>query len=333
MFIGMFATALAVNDHFYTHYHAQPLKNWLNDPNGPMYFNGRYQYVLALPESLDIAVSQKSSSRVLYSLRHCRLFSLFFQYNPKSKKWGDMHWYHLVSTDMLHWLHLPVALAPDQHYDCGGIFSGSATLVVNATSGERTPVLSYSVACGTAIVNAYPADAHDVNLTKWVKPSYNPVIHLPPTVSGGFRDPTTSWRGADGVWRMLVGCGNSEGTCMFKSRDYVAWGYVGKFHSHGNEKMWECPDFYPLPGTSLHVLKASAAGRDWWAVGKYVEVADVTKPDAFVPSRADILDDGQLCEHPRLTQQARHPHTRLPPHTRGALVGGALHRLFFSRGR
>ena len=255
----------ATTDHYYTHYHAQPIRNWLNDPNGPMYFNGRYH--------------------------------LFFQYNPNSKKWGDMHWYHVVSSDLLHWQHLPVALAPDQKYDCGGVFSGSATLVPNASTGELVPVLSYSVACGKAIVNAFPADAHDVNLTQWVKPAYNPVILMPPTVKGGFRDPTTSWQGSDGMWRMLVGCGGGEGTCMFKSHDFVTWAYVGKFHSHGKQDMWECPDFYALPGSSLHVLKASTGGQDWWAVGTYVEVSDARLSDFFLPSAADILDDGQIYDH------------------------------------
>jgi hypothetical protein len=77
-----------VHDRFYTHYHPQSLRNWLNDPNGPMFYRGIYH--------------------------------LFFQYNPLSREWGDMHWYHLTSTDLLHWKHQPIALAPDQSYDCGG---------------------------------------------------------------------------------------------------------------------------------------------------------------------------------------------------------------------
>ena len=134
-------------DYYYTRFHAQPLKNWLNDPNGPMWFKGVYH--------------------------------LFFQYNPKGKHWGDMHWYHMTSTDLMHWKHQPVALAPDQSYDCGGIFSGSATIV------HDVPVLTYSVACGRYVVNAYPANASDPNLTYWTKPSYNPVMKVPPSVRWG----------------------------------------------------------------------------------------------------------------------------------------------------
>ncbi len=260
-------------DYSYTHFHAQPLKNWLNDPNGMMYFNDVYH--------------------------------LFFQYNPDDFNWGNMHWYHMTSTDMLHWKHQPIALAPDQDYDCGGIFSGSATIV------RGVPVLSYSVACGESIVNAIPSDVDDPNLVNWTKPSYNPVIPLPPSVTGGFRDPTTAWQGADKVWRLLVGCGDGEGTCEFKSIDFVSWTYVGAFHSHGGG-MWECPDFFRLPGTDAWVLKASTSceedhrptaaaqkqvGCDWFTVGTYTEVADPTKADVFVPASGyDIREGRQLLD-------------------------------------
>lgn len=61
-------------------FHLLPAKNWMNDPNGPIYFNGRYH--------------------------------MFFQYNPRAATWGDMSWNHAVSSDMLHWSHLPLALTP-----------------------------------------------------------------------------------------------------------------------------------------------------------------------------------------------------------------------------
>ena len=81
------------------------------------------------------------------------LYHLFAQYNPHGAKWGDMNWYHAVSTDMLHWAHLPIALTPDHPYDCGGEFSGSATVLP-----DGTPVLSVSVACGKWVFFAIPED-------------------------------------------------------------------------------------------------------------------------------------------------------------------------------
>lgn len=240
-------------DPFYTGFHAQPLKNWLNDPNGPMYFNGYYH--------------------------------LFFQYNPEGPKWGDMHWYHMASKDCVHWQHLPVALAPDQPYDCGGIFSGSATIV------DNVPVLTYSVACGKVIVNAYPLDVSDPLLKNWTKPAWNPVMNRP-SGTNGFRDPTTAWKGKDGIWRQLIGC--DLGTCEYKSSNFKNWTYVGVFHK--GDGMWECPDFYNIPGTDTYVLKASAGG-DWWATGEYVEEKDPTKPDSFIPHSADIHGGDQKYDH------------------------------------
>jgi beta-fructofuranosidase len=209
----------------------------------------------------------------------------------------------MMSKDLVHWEHLPVALAPDQKYDCGGVFSGSATIVPGLVDGKDTPVLTYSVACGKAIVNSYPLNASDPKLINWTKPSFNPVIEVPATVKGGFRDPTTAWQGTDKTWRMLVGCGNGEGTCMFKSKNFVNWTYTGQFHgpSQTNPKdtsMWECPDFFEVNDATgkpsgSYILKASAGG-DWWTVGKWTQVSDDAKPDSFaIASNNDIHGDNQ----------------------------------------
>ena len=78
-------------------YHFMPQTGWLNDPNGLIYFKGKYHF--------------------------------FFQYNPYSGFWDCMHWGHAVSDDLMHWDYLPLALAPSEEYDNypkGGCFSGSA---------------------------------------------------------------------------------------------------------------------------------------------------------------------------------------------------------------
>jgi beta-fructofuranosidase len=61
-------------------YHLLPAANWMNDPNAPIFWQGKYH--------------------------------MFYQYNPNGAFWGDMHWAHAVSEDMIRWKHLPVALAP-----------------------------------------------------------------------------------------------------------------------------------------------------------------------------------------------------------------------------
>ena len=79
------------------HYHFMPQTGWLNDPNGLIYYKGKYHF--------------------------------FYQYNPYYGFWDYMHWGHAMSEDLLHWEYLPLALAPSEVYDDymrGGCFSGSA---------------------------------------------------------------------------------------------------------------------------------------------------------------------------------------------------------------
>src|SRR5256885_11486361 len=94
-------------------FHLLPAKNWMNDPTGPIFWNG--------------------------------LYHMFFQYNPNAAVWGDMHWNHAVSEDMIHWRHLPVALAPTPGWpDADGCFTGSAvndsgTATILYTGVQKTP--------------------------------------------------------------------------------------------------------------------------------------------------------------------------------------------------
>ena len=108
-------------------YHFMPQAGWMNDPNGLLYYKGKYHF--------------------------------FFQHNPYSSFWDCMHWGHAISDDMLHWEYLPEALAPSEAYDShmkGGCFSGSAiehegrlyliyTGATNVGNGmEQTQCIAYS---------------------------------------------------------------------------------------------------------------------------------------------------------------------------------------------
>src|SRR6266567_3829630 len=78
-------------------FHLLPPANWMNDPNGPIFWKGKYH--------------------------------MFYQYNPNGAFWGTMHWGHAISSDMVHWRHLPVALAPTPGGpDADGCFSGTALI-------------------------------------------------------------------------------------------------------------------------------------------------------------------------------------------------------------
>ena len=236
-------------------FHLLPAKNWMNDPNGPIYFNGRYH--------------------------------MFFQYNPLAPTWGDMSWNHAVSRDMLHWSHLPVAMTPTPGgYDSFGVFSGSAIAV-----GTRV----YAVYTGTQHSGPDKATIRDgVNnvqesqclawsddpmLVRWTKDPQNPVIPAPPSGLNitGFRDPS-AWK--QGAWYYLtVGSGIEKvGGCvlLYRSKDLKTWEYLHELTSGewngiptGNPcddgQMWECPEFFALDGG--HVLIYSTLGKVFWESG------------------------------------------------------------------
>src|SRR2546426_2276931 len=93
-------TTSTYTEHYRPQFHFTPERNWCNDPNGLVYYDGEYH--------------------------------LFYQYNPFGDKWGHMSWAHAVSTDLVHWQHLPVAL-PEEGDEM--VFSGSTVIDARNTSG------------------------------------------------------------------------------------------------------------------------------------------------------------------------------------------------------
>ena len=260
------------NDPRRPQFHLLPAKNWMNDPNGPIYFNGKYH--------------------------------MFFQYNPRAAVWGDMSWYHSVSSDMLHWTHLPLAFEPTLGFpDSFGCFSGSAFAV-----GKRAYVVY------TGVVESLPEKAtirdgsdklqesqclafsDDPDLIHWTKVP-KPAVPLPPAGMAitGFRDPSV-WREGD-TYYMTVGSGLARiGGCvlLYRSTDLTTWEYLHPLISgtwNGKKtpnpcddgEMWECPDFFALDG--MHVLIYSTLGKVFWQSGKLD--ASTMK---FTPRKTGLLD-------------------------------------------
>ena len=96
-------------------FHFTPAQNWMNDPNGLVYYQGEYH--------------------------------LFFQYNPSGNTWGNISWGHAVSRDLVHWQELPVAI-PGRRRRL--VFSGSAVVDYHNTSGFGRPGTPPMVAIYTA---------------------------------------------------------------------------------------------------------------------------------------------------------------------------------------
>jgi levanase len=193
-------------------YHFTPAKNWMNDPNGLVYYKGEYH--------------------------------LFYQHNPFGNTWGHMSWGHAVSRDLVHWEHLPVAI-PEEGSEA--IFSGSAVVDRENTTGFGTRNNPAMVAIYTS---AYPgkqaqslAYSTDRGRT-WTKYAGNPVLDIN---SGEFRDPKVFWYAPERKWVMAVVKALEHKVQLYSSPDLKTWKHMSDFGpANAVGGAWECPDLFPL---------------------------------------------------------------------------------------
>ena len=201
-------------------YHLSSPVGWMNDPNGFSVYRDEYH--------------------------------LFFQYHPFSNQWGPMHWGHCKSRDLIRWEYLPLAMAPDEPYDGGRGYSGSAI------EAEGEHVLFY-----TGVTDRYLEDGtHEycqvqcmakgdgLNYSKYRD---NPVIAGDNLPEGGsvkdFRDPKI-WKEGE-YYYLAAGNRNADGdgqVLLYRSDDLEQWVFLTVLDQSRGEygKMWECPDFFPL---------------------------------------------------------------------------------------
>ncbi|GAA0148394.1 hypothetical protein LIER_36715 [Lithospermum erythrorhizon] len=227
-------------------------------------------------------------------------YHFFYQYNPNSAMWGDITWGHAVSKDLIHWLHLPFAMVPDSWFDISGVWTGSATILLD---GQIVMLYTGGTEDLVQVQNlAYPKNISDPLLLEWVKYSGNPVIVPPPFIGlQDFRDPTTAWLDPSGKWLITIGSKiNKKGiSLVYETTNFTSFKLLDGFlHSVPGTGMWECVDFYPIStvhtngldtstnGPDIkHVLKASAADdrHDYYAIGTY----DPTK-NKWVPDHEEL---------------------------------------------
>ncbi|MEZ5058652.1 MAG: glycoside hydrolase family 32 protein [Saprospiraceae bacterium] len=202
-------------------YHFTPEANWMNDPNGLVYFEGEYH--------------------------------LFYQYYPDSTVWGPMHWGHAVSKDLVHWEHLPIALYPDS---LGYIFSGSAVIDWNNSSGlgvgNEPPMIAMFTYHQMEMEKAGKLDyqyqglafSNDKGRT-WTKYDGNPVIPNSKPIKD-FRDTKVFWNEKANNWLMVLAA--QDRVQFWNSPDLIHWEFLSDFGenigAHGG--VWECPDIFPL---------------------------------------------------------------------------------------
>ncbi len=219
-------------------FHFSPKRGWNNDPNGMAYYKGEYH--------------------------------LFFQHNPYGVNWGNMHWGHAVSTDLVHWKEMSEALYPDEF---GTMFSGGGVVDTENTSGlgkgkDRPLVLYYTAAEKSWEQGlAYTLDGR--NFTK-----------LPHTIldkiTDGNRDPKVIWHAPSKHWVMVlyVTEANDLHTMhFFTSADMKSWTFASKIiGGKGDDRyMHECPEFFELPvdGNENHKKWVLTGANSQYAIGTF----------------------------------------------------------------
>ena len=199
-------------DYYRPEYHHTPLYGWMNDANGLVYKDGEYH--------------------------------LYFQYNPYGSKWGNMHWGHSVSKNLVHWEHLNPAIARDT---LGHIFSGSTVIDKNNSAGygKDAMIAFYTSASdehGQIQCMAYSND----NGRTYTKYEKNPIL-TPFDGLKDFRDPKVFWYEPAQKWYMIVSA--DKNMRFYSSTDLKQWEYLSQFgEGYGVQpNQFECPDFIQLP--------------------------------------------------------------------------------------
>ena len=215
-------------------YHFLPPANWMNDPNGPIFFDGRYH--------------------------------VFYQHNPNGAFWGTMHWGHAVSRDLVHWEHWPIALAPGPTGpDKDGCFSGCCVV------HHGVPTIIYT---GVNPQVQCLATSRDGMRTWHKRPGNPVIPGPPPGLDvEGFRDPFAWQAGAWWYVAIGSGLKGVGGTVLlYRSRDLVDWEYIQPLCVGDKTRtgtMWECPNFYAFG--EKHLLAVSPFGKVQAMVGTYAD--------------------------------------------------------------
>ena len=198
--------------------HFSPRRGWNNDPNGMVFADG--------------------------------LYHLYFQHNPYGWPWGNMHWGHATSADMLHWAEQPIAIYPRQHGDW--VFSGSAVVDKNNTSGWKRGNNDLIVAAFTSTGRGECIVYSNDRGQTFTEFAGNPVV------KHHGRDPRLLWHAPSKQWVMAVydEVEKNRGIAFHTSPDLKTWTFQSRI-----ENFFECPDLFELPldGKKYWVLTAASS--------------------------------------------------------------------------
>jgi sucrose-6-phosphate hydrolase SacC (GH32 family) len=214
------------NEKYRPQFHFTPDRNWMNDPNGLVYYKGKYH--------------------------------LFFQHNPQANIWGNMSWGHATSTDLYNWHEEPVAIACTP---TSGIFSGSAVVDINNTSGfgttDNPPIVAIYTEHQNNESNQSQCLAFSVDEgATFTKYEGNPVLDIK---AKNFRDPKVQW--IDNQWIMTVALANDYKISFYSSPDLKSWTHLSNFGPAAEVGgVWECPDLIKFEGEWVLLVSLNPGG-------------------------------------------------------------------------
>ncbi len=203
--------------------HFSSRRGWINDPNGLIWYEGEYH--------------------------------LFYQHNPYERDWGNMHWGHAVSKDLIHWQELSDALYPDKN---GTAFSGTTVIDYGNTAGFNKGNTPAMIAYYTADSPEKQTQCFAYSLDKgrtWTKYAGNPVIDSNAKwKTKDTRDPKVFWYAPNKEWVMVLN--ERDGHSIYTSKNLKTW----TFESHVTG-FWECPELFELP------VDGNTANKKWVMYG------------------------------------------------------------------
>ena len=255
-------------------FHFLPPKNWMNDPNGLIQWQGRLH--------------------------------LFYQYNPNGPFHGTIHWGHAVSDDLIHWTDLPIGLAPTPGGpDADGCWSGCAV------DADGVPTLIYTAVHPQAVCLAVSQD-NLLSWTK--SPANpvigGPPEEIAALANGQFRDPFV-WR-ENNEWHLVIGSrleGQGGVVLRYRSPNLIDWTYCGILYqgdAHQVEPfrlgtICECPNFIALDGHHLLIISAQPENGELWYPVAFTGTFD---GERFSHGPGRILVHGDSFYAPQITRLA-----------------------------
>lgn len=259
------ATGWKITDPFYPAYHVAPPYGWMNDPH-PVYFKGAYHLFYQFSYLRDNPYGRTG---------------LQLGQRPR-RTWG-----HVMSTDLVHWKHMPIALKPEEHGRPGDPHVFSGMVVDNGGTGTVLYTINN--------IDIWMATSPDKDLAGFTAYAGNPVVKGPPpglAISGQMRDPWVWKEGKE--WCMIIGSGLAGGKGpvipLYKSTDLVNWRYLhplyradsSQFDLLGDAAFCECPAFFPLGNKWVLVF----SDKTTYLTGRW-------EGQRFIPERRGRLDWGE----------------------------------------